>query len=193
MNNPDSTLKDFIYHEKGAIPSPICDSIVTTIKEREWFKHTWYNQIKDATYSEDTKELDVQDITPELQEMITPYMHQTFHRFNDKYKFDAKNTDQIAYQFSTIRFNRYRKGQLMRRHHDHIYSIFDGDRKGIPIISIILNFNNEYKGGQLYFWHDYELQLGKGDIIMFPSLFMYPHGVKEPTEGERFSGVCWAW
>ena len=47
--------------------------------------------------------------------------------------------------------------------------------------------------GQLYFWHDYELQLGKGDIIMFPSLFMYPHGVKEPTEGERFSGVCWAW
>ena len=58
---------------------------------------------------------------------------------------------------------------------------------------IILNFNNEYKGGQLYFWHDYELQLGKGDIIMFPSLFMYPHGVKEPTEGERFSGVCWAW
>ena len=120
-------------------------------------------------------------------------MHQTFHRFNDKYKFDAENTDQIAYQFSTIRFNRYRKGQLMRRHHDHIYSLFDGDRKGIPIISVILNFNNEYKGGQLYFWHDYELQLGKGDIIMFPSLFMYPHGVKEPTEGERFSGVCWAW
>ena len=187
MNNPDSTLKDFIYHERNSIPAPVCDNLVRTIKDREWSKHTWYNQIKDTKFSEDSKELDVQPITHELQEMITPYMHQTFHRFNDKYKFDAENTDQIAYQFSTIRFNRYRKGQLMRRHHDHIYSLFDGDRKGIPIISVILNFNNEYKGGQLYFWHDYELQLGKGDIIMFPSLFMYPHGVKEPTEGERFS------
>ena len=193
MNHPDSTLKDFIYHERNIIPAPVCDNLVRTIKDREWSKHTWYNQIKDTKFSEDSKELDVQSITHELQEMITPYMHQTFHRFNDKYKFDAENTDQIAYQFSTIRFNRYRKGQLMRRHHDHIYSLFDGDRKGIPIISVILNFNNEYKGGQLYFWHDYELQLGKGDIIMFPSLFMYPHGVKEPTEGERFSGVCWAW
>ena len=193
MNHPDSTLKDFIYHERNSIPEPVCDNLVRTIKDREWSKHTWYNQIKDTKFSEDSKELDVQSITHELQEMITPYMHQTFHRFNDKYKFDAENTDQIAYQFSTIRFNRYRKGQLMRRHHDHIYSLFDGDRKGIPIISVILNFNNEYKGGQLYFWHDYELQLGKGDIIMFPSLFMYPHGVKEPTEGERFSGVCWAW
>ena len=193
MNHPDSTLKDFIYHERNIIPAPVCDNLVRTIKDREWSKHTWYNQIKDTKFSEDSKELDVQSITHELQEMITPYMHQTFHRFNDKYKFDAENTDQIAYQFSTIRFNRYRKGQLMRRHHDHIYSLFDGDRKGIPIISVILNFNNEYKGGQLYFWHDYEIELGKGDIIIFPSLFMYPHGVKEPTEGERFSGVCWAW
>lgn len=193
MNNPDSTLKDFIYHEKGALPSPICDNIVTTIKERAWFKHTWYNQIKDKTFSKDTKELDVQDITLELQGMVDPYLHQTFHRFNDKYKFDIKNTEQIAYQFSTVRFNRYSEGQIMRQHHDHIYSIFDGARKGIPIISIILNFNDEYEGGQLYFWHDYELSLGKGDIVMFPSLFMYPHGVREPTKGERFSGVCWAW
>ena len=72
MNNPDSTLKDFIYHERNSIPAPVCDNLVRTIKDREWSTHTWYNQIKDTKFSEDSKELDVQPITHELQEMITP-------------------------------------------------------------------------------------------------------------------------
>ena len=193
MNNPDSKLKDFIHHEKNVLPESLCDDIVNDIKESDWTPHTWYRSVDSTSASEKTKELDVQDSTIEQMRIISPHLYKVFSNYSEKYKFNSSKTDNIAYQFSTIRFNRYRKGQLMRRHHDHIYSLFDGDRKGIPIISVILNFNNEYKGGQLYFWHDYELQLGKGDIIMFPSLFMYPHGVKEPTEGERFSGVCWAW
>jgi hypothetical protein len=28
---------------------------------------------------------------------------------------------------------------------------------------------------------------------MFPSLFMYPHGVKEARQGRRYSFVSWAW
>lgn len=193
MNNPDSKLKDFIHHEKNVLPESLCDDIVNDIKESDWTPHTWYRSVDSTSASEKTKELDVQDSTIEQMRIISPHLYKVFSNYSEKYKFNSSKTDNIAYQFSTIRFNRYRKGQLMRRHHDHIYSLFDGDRKGIPIISVILNFNNEYKGGQLYFWHDYEIELGKGDIIMFPSLFMYPHGVKEPTEGERFSGVCWAW
>ena len=79
----------------------------------------------------------------------------------------------------------------MRQHHDHIHSLFEGEIRGIPTISTILNFNNEYEGGQLYFWENYEIEMGKGDIVMFPSLFMYPHGVKEVVKGKRYSGVAW--
>ena len=193
MNNPNSKLKDFIHHQKNIIPEQLCDDVVEIIKSRAWTPHTWYSPTANNMVSEKTKELDVQDSTMEFMTMLSPYLHQTFSNYSAKYKFNATKTDKIAYQFSTIRFNRYRSGQIMRQHHDHIHSLFDGMRKGIPVLSVILNFNNDYKGGQLYFWNDYELELGKGDIIMFPSLFMYPHGVKEPTEGERFSGVCWAW
>ena len=52
---------------------------------------------------------------------------------------------------------------------------------------------DSYKGADLYFWEDYVITLGKGDILMFPSLFLYPHGVTEALEGERYSGVSWAW
>ena len=30
-------------------------------------------------------------------------------------------------KFSSIRFNRY--GQIMRQHHDHIHSLFDGNER----------------------------------------------------------------
>ena len=42
-------------------------------------------------------------------------------------------------------------------------------------------------------WEDYELDLGKGDIVMWPSNFLYPHGVTEATKGKRYSAVTWAW
>ena len=193
MNNPDSKLKDFIHHEKNVLPEVLCDDIVNFIKERDWVPHTWYSPTNNTSVSEETQELDIQDSTMDQMNIISPHLHKAFYHYSEKYKFDSTKTDKIAYQFSTIRFNRYRSGQIMRQHHDHIHSLFDGMKKGIPVLSVILNFNDDYKGGQLYFWNDYEIKLGKGDIIIFPSLFMYPHGVKEPTEGERFSGVCWAW
>ena len=94
-------------------------------------------------------------------------------------------------KFSTIRFNRYGKGQIMRQHHDHIHSLFDGNEKGIPVLSFILNLNDNYRGADLYFWEDHAVHLGKGDIIMFPSLFLFPHGVTEAREGVRYSAVSW--
>ena len=58
---------------------------------------------------------------------------------------------------------------------------------------MILNFNNDYEGADLFFWEKDVVELGKGDIIIFPSLFLFPHGVTEAISGTRYSGVCWAW
>ena len=81
----------------------------------------------------------------------------------------------------------------MRIHSDHIHSIFDGNLKGIPVLSFIINLNDDYEGADLIFWEDYKISLGEGDVLIFPSLFLFPHRVTEPTKGIRYSGVCWAW
>ena len=99
----------------------------------------------------------------------------------------------MVYWFSPLRFNRYEPGQIMRQHHDHIHSIFDGEKKGVPVLSFILNFNDDYEGADLFFWEDTLVPLGKGDIIMFPSNWLFPHGVTEAKKGKRYSGVCWGW
>ena len=193
MNNPNTQLKDLIHIERGLIPTNLCDYIVDEIEKKEWRPHSWYNNVQGTFGSEETKELDVQNITAEHQQLLTPFMISAGAAYNAKYHFECERTMQIMNKFSAIRFNRYSPGQIMRRHHDHIASLFSGDERGIPVLSFILNLNDDYEGADLYFWEDYKVPLGKGDVIMFPSLFLYPHGVTEATRGRRFSAVSWAW
>jgi len=193
MNNPNTQLKDLIHVERGLIPANLCDYIVDTVETREWRPHTWYNNVQGTFGSEETMELDVQNITDDLQQLLTPFMIQAGAAYNAKYHFECERTMQIMNKFSAIRFNRYSPGQIMRQHHDHIHSLFDGQEKGIPVLSFIGNLNDDYEGADLVFWNDHVVPLSKGDIIMFPSLFLFPHGVTEATKGKRWSFVSWAW
>ena len=194
MNDPRTQLKDLLHVEKGIIPANLCDHIIQDIETRPWRPHTWYNNVHDSYGSEETMELDVQSITPELQQLLTPIMIQAGAAYNHKYAYlRCERTTQIMNKFSSIRFNRYGSGQIMRQHHDHIHSLFDGNEKGIPVLSFILNLNDDYEGADLFFWENHVVPLGKGDIIMFPSLFLFPHGVTEAKKGKRYSAVSWAW
>jgi len=193
-NNPKTTLQDTIFIVKKIIPDNLCDFVVQEVEKREWKPHTWYNAQSGSYGSEETMELDVQSTSPELQQLLTPIIIQAGSAYNQNFAFlSCERTRQIMNKFTTIRFNRYTPGQIMRQHHDHIHSIFDGQEKGIPVLSFILNFNDDYEGAKLFFWDDYELDLGKGDIVMWPSNFLYPHGVTEATKGKRYSAVTWAW
>jgi predicted 2-oxoglutarate/Fe(II)-dependent dioxygenase YbiX len=63
-------------------------------------------------------------------------------------------------------------------------------------LSIIINLNDSYKGGDLVFFDQKEketmkLKLGKGSIVFFPSNFMYPHSIQPITKGTRYSIVAW--
>jgi len=193
MNNPNTQLKDLIHVERGIIPPNLCDYLVDAIEKNEWRPHSWYNAVQGTFGSEETKELDVQNITAEHQQLLTPFMIQAGAAYNAKYHFECERTMQIMNKFSAIRFNRYSPGQIMRQHHDHIHSLWNTQDAGIPVLSFILNLNDDYEGADLYFWEDYIVPLGKGDIIMFPSLFLFPHGVTEATRGRRYSAVSWSW
>ena len=63
-------------------------------------------------------------------------------------------------------------------------------------LSIIINLNDSYEGGDLIFTDQKEkeikrLKLNKGSIVFFPSNFMYPHSIQPITKGTRYSIVAW--
>ena len=105
MNDPRTQLKDLIHVEKGIIPANLCDHIIQDIETREWRPHTWYNNVANSYNSEETMELDVQSITPELQQLLTPIMIQAGARYNQKYAYlRSEKTQQIMNKFSTYSF-----------------------------------------------------------------------------------------
>jgi len=81
----------------------------------------------------------------------------------------------------------------MDTHIDHVRNIFDGANRGIPILSIASSLNDDYEGGELLFWDDTKIKLNKGEVLIFPSIFLYPHKIMPITKGDRYSFVKFIW
>jgi predicted 2-oxoglutarate/Fe(II)-dependent dioxygenase YbiX len=81
----------------------------------------------------------------------------------------------------------------MKFHHDHIHTLFDGEKKGVPILSILGLLNDNFEGGDFLMFDAKKVNLSAGDIILFPSNFLYPHAVTTITKGTRYSFVSWGW
>jgi Rps23 Pro-64 3,4-dihydroxylase Tpa1-like proline 4-hydroxylase len=63
-------------------------------------------------------------------------------------------------------------------------------------LSISVCLNNDYKGGEFVFHQPGSNNLifpqNIGDVIIFPSSFMFPHQVNKIEKGTRFALVGWA-
>ena len=91
-----------------------------------------------------------------------------------------------------LRFNKYEPGTLMKIHCDHIHGMFDGLRKGIPVLTCLGLLNDDFEGGELELCGK-NINFKSGDILIFPSNFLYPHKVLEVSKGTRYSFVSWVW
>ena len=186
-------LKDYILHLDNWIPKNIVDKSVSELSDNKtWQRHTYSNQktFKRASKNKD-KELDVcrGDNLSNLKQI-----YDLTWKALEKYIVIDKisgNTFRGWRGFSQIRFNRYKKGQIMSRHSDHIVSLFTGEQRGIPVLSIVGVLNDDYEGGEFIMFDDYEIKFKAGDVIVFPSIFLYPHKVKPVKKGIRYSFVSW--
>lgn len=178
-------LEDFIYKEK-LIPEGLCVRIMNAFPDFKWTTHTWYNTVSGNTGSHDSKELEVVPADKEFHDQLSPFVIQALNEY------EAKLKQKIIHKINPIRFNRYPTGSMMRRHFDHIHDIFDGVDKGVPILSIVGALNDNYEGGEFCLGpHTFKME--QGDILLFPSSFVYPHHVNEIKKGTRCTFVSWAY
>ena len=186
-------VDDYIMVQ-NLIPTQVCRSLIreSSLPEKKWSRHSWYSYGQDDSYSMPDKELDIIDSTNEQFQQLLNYLREAVHNYQKKYSFpkDKIGPTWIKH-ISPARFNRYKAGTKMRVHHDHIQSLFDGKLRGIPILSFVGLLNDNYEGGE-FMCREKKIKLIRGDILLFPSNFMYPHEVKEITKGIRYSFVSWA-
>ena len=193
----NKNIEHYVLHKKNFLDEKYCDNCIDELDKCTWKKHDWYDPQTDSnnTLSGDN-ELEVLHANMfsynigKINDFIIQNLHSVILEYVESLKFDWF-VDWTGY--SAIRFNRYFSGQIMRRHCDHIQSMFDGERKGIPILSIIGLLNDDYEGGELIMFEDKKIDTKKGDLLIFPSNFLYPHKVTPVTKGVRYSYVSWVW
>ena len=103
--------------------------------------------------------------------------------------YKAKFPKMTSLKINQISLLKYSPGGKYEIHTDHFTT-------SNRVLSIIINLNDGYEGGDLVFTDQKEkeikrLKLGKGSIVFFPSNFMYPHGIQPITKGTRYSIVAW--
>lgn len=186
-------VKDYLKIYDNFLDAKTCEGLVKELESTDWTQHSFY-QPQGEKYVSFEKELSIcynanSKLTVALQHKIwfaiEKYILRDFSDFKEW--FSGWNG------YTQVRFNRYNVDTRMKLHCDHIHSMFDGSRKGIPTLSILGSLNDDYEGGDLIFWESEKIKLKAGQIMVFPSNFMYPHRVDEVTKGTRYSYVSWAW
>jgi len=111
-----------------------------------------------------------------------------FKKYIQKYQEDTQI--ECDAEINTIQILKYNKGGHYRFHVDH--------GKSIPrTLSFIFLVNDDYEGGELTFSIPNRSATSVIDkksnrMIIWPSNFLYPHGVKPVIKGTRYSVVAWA-
>jgi len=175
---------------RGVVSDEICAKTVSEMDTLEFKEHTFYN----TKTNEHKPRSGSQELSMSWGNVSTK---QTLNDIVDNTAFEYVKELNMPwfdkYQgYSHVRFNKYAENKMMALHADHIHSMFDGERKGVPILSVLGVLNDDYEGGEFYLV-DEKTDLSKGDVIIFPSNFMYPHKVEPVTKGTRYSYISWIW
>ena len=187
----DRNLESYVKIYKGLLEKDLCENIVSVLNMQKFQGHTFYDPKtgESSTHEEDLQILDGGSSDPNFKILMSKFKD-SFNTYTEELEFPWFNK---ANSFCIYRYNKYLPNTRMSEHCDHIHSIFDGQRKGVPLLTSLGFLNNEFKGGDLVLFQDTKIEVEAGDMVVFPSNFMYPHRVDKVTEGVRYSVVSWAW
>jgi predicted 2-oxoglutarate/Fe(II)-dependent dioxygenase YbiX len=186
----NKNLDHYLKIYRNVIDKDDCRTILNELENASFVTHAFYDAVIDQNIiHEHEPKVSVDNIpsNESLMRLIWNLLQQyvTIDLKNDWYS-DWKG-------YTRPRFNKYEINDRMKNHCDHIQSMFDGTRKGIPTLSIIGSLNSDYSGGEIVMFEDEIINLNAGDVMIFPSNFLYPHKINPVTTGVRYSFVSWCY
>jgi predicted 2-oxoglutarate/Fe(II)-dependent dioxygenase YbiX len=185
------SLLHFVQIYRKALNPKQCTSIISKINDTEWSSHLWASYTGISEGKEPNTNCDRASISGGTSRLL---LSGIINNVINDYRGYVKKVLGTEYGFNGMTvpgINRYNVGRGMSAHVDHITTIFDGETRGIPTLSVVGLLNDEFEGGKFNFWDKYDMNLEIGDILVFPSNFLYKHHVDTVTSGTRYSFVSW--
>jgi predicted 2-oxoglutarate/Fe(II)-dependent dioxygenase YbiX len=181
-------INDYIVVIKNALTDPLCDAILNEFKNSdEW---------QDSVVGLGTVQKNIRN----CQTIVVsyPYTIQKNKKVRlklDKYIFlsASKCIQEYNNKFPHCNIEEDSGYELLKYPEGCFYIQHTDSFKGRPrTVSCSFILNDDFEGGEFAFF-DKELiyKVEKGDAIMFPSNFMYPHEIMPVTKGTRYSIITW--
>lgn len=177
----------FVGHYKKMVNDSLCDDIMNT--DFLYSKSTYANHYGK---SQDDDRVKMDEIWIRKNEKFYDKLKDIILEVTDLYSKQMEKRNKrnfVAQMFTDFRVNKYEKGGYMSLHCDNIHHSH-GQQYGYPQATCLLFLNDDFKGGQ-FIVSDLHLNIKKGDALIFPSNFMFPHEVKKIEEGTRWTIVSW--
>ncbi len=160
---------------KDVLDSDTCDLIVNLIESN-------LDQAKDLNHAENqnviAKELfPIQQFSAELDQLIVKATQKCMEEYQKKYGYFTC--------YSDVGFSLRKITGATRYHVDNTKA--EDNRN----VSFIIGLNNDFENGEFHFpYQEYTTTLKRGEAIVFPVWFMYPHYVDAPI-GYRYTINTW--
>lgn len=180
-------LENYIVVIEKAVPHDLCDLIISEYKTSEkWESATIRGGHNSEIRKCETINLSLINVIEENKNTRQQIDHELFgvaSKVINEYK--SKFTDCTIDQDTGYELLRYETGCFYTEHTD---SFIERPRS----VSCSFALNDDYQGGEFSFFKgEVKRCLKKGDAILFPSNFMYPHEILPVTSGTRYSIVTW--
>jgi predicted 2-oxoglutarate/Fe(II)-dependent dioxygenase YbiX len=185
-------LSDYVVLNKGVISEELCDLTVKELEESNSLKKHLFHKYENEQLIEYSRGGDPENSFDKLPTSSDILMNVSWEVVRKYVQDDIDFHWFSSWQgFTGFKYIRYTADTEMHKHCDHIHSLFEGTRRGIPILTMISLFNDDFTGGDFIMFDDEKINLEKGDILIFPSIFTFPHTVEKLTSGTRYSAASW--
>ena len=176
----------WIGHYKNILSQELCNAI---IEEDFNYSKSTYSTHKGLSPDKERVKMDEIWIRKDSDyyEPLKSIVSDVANLYTEEVKKSKRNF--VVQKTTDFRVNKYEKGGYMSLHCDNIHHSH-GQQYGYPQASVLLFLNDDFEGGE-FIVSELRLNINKGDAIIFPSNFMFPHEVKEVKSGTRWSIVSW--
>lgn len=182
-------INDYIHVFENSLSNELCDEIINEYEDDDWKKGTLGDYNIDLNIRTcDSIYISKPDIIEknkksrrEIDNLIFQSVSKNLFEYINIYS-EGKTNIQSDSGYSLLR---YREGEYIGEH-------IDSSSRSPRELSCSITLNDNYTGGEFSFFKgELKYKLNKGDMLMFPSNFMYPHEVLPILSGTRYSIITW--
>jgi len=173
-------LKNFIKLYENVLDTDVCKKIVDKVDHSKFQSALISNEKELSKYYRNCYE---QLLNKEFEQTIFESIGKILSFYVKDFSFFSQTVEGIDTGYTHLLYKGGEKGEY-KTHVDHM--------KTFPrVLSISILLNNNFEGGDFCFFDEYVIEKKVGSAVVFPSSFMFPHGVLPVSNGDRHAIITW--